>query len=230
MELTAGKLRACGWLIILVGATAIALVLIALLFKPGRIDPTQQFFNLIFYKGYLLISTALMVYMLLVFRLLLNEWFSYAKLDKAIKSLIVLYIFYTAFKLVLSPSQAQLWPKYVQLVFALILMAITLYMSIAILKGPADLFGYRKKLAVSSLISFACFSVLIVTAAVGLFINVFGLYGFRELLWALYALTLLCMIIGLVVSIFFAVVLARMFFAAARAVEAARRPQALTQS
>ena len=51
MDITAGKLRACGWLIILVGATAIALM-IALLF-PGRIDPTQQFFNRIFYKGYL---------------------------------------------------------------------------------------------------------------------------------------------------------------------------------
>lgn len=229
MELTAGKLRACGWLIVLVGATAIALILIALLFKPGRIDPMQQFFNMIFYKGYLLISTALMVYMLLVLRLLLNEWFSYAKLDKAINSLIVFYIVYTALKLVVSPTNAVLWPRYVQLAFALVLMAITLYMSIGILKGPVDLFGYRKKLAVSSLISFACFSVLIVTAAAGLFINVSGLYGFRELLWALYILSLLCMVIGLVVSIFFAVVLARMFFVAARVVEGGNLPQALTQ-
>ena len=227
MELTAGKLRAAGWLIILVAAMAIATIVLVTLTKSGPTGAALTSPLDLWIKAYLLGSAASVVYLLLVFRLLLNQQFSFARLDTTISSLVILYILYTALKVFLPPSITALWPKYAQLILGLAMMVMALDMSIALLRGPADLFGYRKKLAVSSLISFACYSVIIVTAAVVLLLNLFSLPGPEVLLGSLYILTLLGMIGGFGASIFFAVVLIRMFFAAARAMEADRPPEAL---
>ncbi|MCB2227492.1 MAG: hypothetical protein KQH53_12505 [Desulfarculaceae bacterium] len=227
MRLTAGKLRAAGWLVVLLGVMALASVLFATLLKPGGLGPAARAADAPWFKAYLVASTAIAVYLLVVFRMLLNEWFGCAKLDKGISLLIVCYIVYAAMKLVLNPAHLVLWPQLVQLGLGLGMMILAYYLGFAVLKGPAELFGYQRKLALGSLTASTSFSIMVL---VSIAIMVIGLFTRSSPgMWAgvIYVLLAACMIVGLLAAIFSGVVMVRMFFAAARAVEAGHEPEAL---
>ncbi|MBU2467781.1 MAG: hypothetical protein KKC78_04000 [Proteobacteria bacterium] len=195
--------------------------------KVGGAKAQAETLNNLFVNANLVISTVICVYILLVFRLLLNHWFAFGKLDSAINLLIIATIAQSALTLGLAAFHLTVLLEWVQWIIMIFMTIVDVYISFVVLKGPVNLFGDSKKLAVSSLASFGGILVMAATMGVAYLMTSFDEASLDKLPPLFFIPMFLAGIAAFVAAVYFVVVLVRMFFAAARTMDRARPPEAL---
>ena len=93
MELTASRVRAAGWLPLLYFGLSIIVFAVTWEMTTSSVGEPPGAFKNILSNLNLLLSTALNIYVLVVFRQLLNERYAYTELDKTIGFIIYVNIF-----------------------------------------------------------------------------------------------------------------------------------------
>ncbi|MBU1277167.1 MAG: hypothetical protein KJ720_17465 [Proteobacteria bacterium] len=225
MELTAGKLRAAGWMVILAAVLGIS----GPALKYRVTGALRDIFVDKWYDVYLLILSALFICVLLIFRLLLNEFFAFKKLDLTINLLLVAFLLEPLIAIGLSIIKVAYLPIYFGWLLDFIRSVLYLYAIWILLKKPVDIFGYSRKLSISLFVTLACTGVVVVPDIFMWVLFVADKASLGDYLAPRVIPTQPFEITGIVIGIYFIVIAVRMFFTAARAVEAARPPEALTQ-
>ena len=224
MELTAGKLRAAAWLQILSIIPAVVLAAVEYEIKSSGAGESAGFSKMLLDGLWALLHGGIVVYALIIFRLVLNEWFEYKELDSSIKYLVGLYIVYAVSDIGLAPLKGTVLPKYVSAATGFLMMVLSFDISRTLLKKPVGLFGYGRKLAVSSMTVFVCSAVSLGTIAVGLCFAGFHLPNLKYLPTLFFVPAILASIGTVVIGIYLFVIELRMFFVAAWAMEAGYSP------
>ncbi len=217
MRLTAGKLRLAGWLIIADIVAFVLFIVVGIFMAISAIksgngtnssilsDPSSA--PMILWTALMLLTV---VYILLVFRELLSGWFNYDKANTLIDLMIGL-TFITAPIAFLFMGLGKEISGWYTLPVNVIYTLLDLWLAVLVLKMPGDLFGYRKKIGVSGILLMLVGAVMAVALYMLQANNMQGAF--------LKVIAGITMLAGLVLTIYFVVILIRMFFKAARAVK-----------
>ena len=223
MKLTAGKLRLAGWLIIADIVMFVLVIAIGVSIAVSEMEkgdgPGPNIFADPTSLPIILVSALVLftvIYILFIFKEILAGWFNYDKANTVIYITIGL-TFITAPIAFISTGTGKETSGWYTIIVNIIFTLVNLWLAVLVLKMPGDLFGYRKKIGVTGIILTLAGTVMSVTT--------FGLQANNMQGASLKLIDGITMLVGLVFGIYFVVILIRMFFKAARAVEQGKQAQ-----